>query len=153
MRQHTRLAFTLIVAFVPFGTFGSAAHAACNPGQLGTSADCPEYTAPSTTAVPGPSMGATVNVGPAPTTLFDGVVPPNGFMAQINQPSSVGNICNINDNGPASNGGAGPNGFLFGGIWITTPLPNIFVTPPGYKPMGPLSIACTGGGHVEVRGW
>jgi hypothetical protein len=57
MRRRTKLAFTLIVAFVPFGTFGSAVHAACNPGQIGTSADCPDYTAPSTTAVPGPSMG------------------------------------------------------------------------------------------------
>jgi hypothetical protein len=45
MRRHHKLAFTLIVAFVPFGAFGSAVHAACNPGQMGTSADCPDYTA------------------------------------------------------------------------------------------------------------
>lgn len=67
MRRHTRLALTLMVAFLPFGTFGSAAHAACNPGHIGTSADCPDYTAPATTAVPGPSMSGSLTI-PGPVT-------------------------------------------------------------------------------------
>ena len=151
MRRHTKLALTLLVALL----FGAAAHATCNPGQIGTSADCPDYTAPSTTAVPGPSMdGSTVIPGGAiSVTLFNGVVPPNGFMVQIAQPSSLGNICLINDNGPAS---VEPPmaGFLIGGIWVNTPLPKPFVTPPGYKPMGPVSISCTGGiPPIEARGW
>jgi hypothetical protein len=149
--RRQKLAFTLIVAFVPFGSLGSAAHEACNPSQIG-SANCPDYTAPATTAVPGPSMdGSTAAVGPTSRTLFNGVVPPNGFMVQINQPSSIGQICNINDNGPASI--ETPAGFLIGGIWVNTPLPNTFITPPGYKPMGPVNISCTGSLYIEARGW
>jgi hypothetical protein len=59
MRRYTKLAFTLIVAFVPFGIFGSAAHGACNPSHIGMSADCPDYTAPATTAVRGLSVDGT----------------------------------------------------------------------------------------------
>ena len=55
MRRHTKLAFTLIVAVVPFGIFGSDAKADCNPSQTGMPG-CPAYTAPATTAVPGPSL-------------------------------------------------------------------------------------------------
>jgi hypothetical protein len=151
MRRHHKLAFRLIVAVAPCGSFASPAHAACTPSQVGT-ANCPDYTAPATTAVPGPSMdGSTViAAGGISVTLFNGVVPPNGFMVQINNTSSVGNVCNINDNGPAS---TQSTGFLIGGIWVATPLPNIFITPPGYKPMGPVSIMCSGSIHIEARGW
>jgi hypothetical protein len=145
MRRHTKFALTLLVAL----PFGAAAHAACNPGHVGTSADCPDYTAPATVAVPGPSMnGSAVTNGFV--TLFNGVVPPNGFMVQINESSSVGTRCNVSDDGPAA---VESRGFLFGGIWVETPLPNMFVTPPGYKPIGPVTVACSGGIYVEARGW
>jgi hypothetical protein len=91
-----------------------------------------------------------IAAGGISVTLFNGVVPPNGFMVQINNSSSLGTSCNVNDNGPASIQQAG---FLLGGIWVATPLPNIFVTPPGYKPMGPVSIMCGGSIHIEARGW
>src|ERR1700751_1559168 len=95
MHRYIKLAFTLIVAFVPFGTFGSAVHAACNPGQIGVSADCPDYTAPATTAVPGPSMDGTNVVPPAiTTTLFKGIVPPNGFMVEVHD---VNTVCYVTD--------------------------------------------------------
>src|SRR5262249_33815282 len=122
----------------------------CNPNQVGT-ADCPAYTAPATIAVPGPSMdGSTViGVGGVPTLLFNGVVPPNGFMVQINAANAVGNICYVSDHGQANQ----QTGFLFGGIWVTTPLPNMFVTPPGYKPMGPVSVTCSSSIYIAARGW
>ena len=155
MRLPTKLAFTLIVAFVPFSTFGTAAHAACNASQRGTAADCPEYTAPATTAVPGPSMDGSVVVSGngVAVTLFNGVTPPNGFMVEINSPNFIPQWCLINDNGPASYSGYPYQGFLIGGLYGSAPLPLRFVTPPGYKPMGPVSINCIGGGGIEVRGW
>jgi hypothetical protein len=150
-RMGTIGAGLLAAAFVPLGP---AAHAACNPGHIGLDASCPEYTAPATTAVPGASMdGSTAAVGPISMTLFNGVVPPNGFMVQIIQPNSIGQYCNINDNGPASIEPP-PAGFLIGGVWVNTPLPNnLFITPPGYKPMGPVSISCTGSIYIEARAW
>src|SRR5262245_6629838 len=131
MRRHT---ISAIVMSIPLGTFTSAAHAACNPAQIGTAA-CPEFTAPATTAVPGPSMGGTVLVhGPGMSvTLFDGAVPPNGFMVQMNFPNFPGNFCWVNDNGPP---GVNPSkGFLIGGQFesgpgVSFPLPNTFHTPP-----------------------
>jgi hypothetical protein len=30
---------------------------------------------------------------------------------------------------------------------------HVFVTPPGYKPMGPVSVYCPGGVPIEYRGW
>jgi hypothetical protein len=127
MRQHTRLAFTLIVASVPCSIIASPAHAACSPGQTGTTVDCPLFTAPTKTAVPGQSMVGTGGTGL--TMLFNGVVPPNGFMVQINAPNALGIYCTVSDNGPAS---LGPtfNGFLIGGVYNLTPLPNTFITPP-----------------------
>ena len=154
MRLPTKLAFTLIVAFVPFSTFGTAAHAACNASQRGTAADCPEYTAPAATAVPGPSMGGSVEIpGVGSFTLFNEVTPPNGFMVEINSPNAIPTWCIINDNGPAIASGVQYRGFLIGGIYGTTPLPLRFVTPPGYKPMGPVSINCNGGAFIQVSGW
>lgn len=52
--------------------------------------------------------------------LFNGAVPPNGFMVQINGASELGNICWVNDNGPAS---GNPSGFRIGGFSsIDTPI-------------------------------
>jgi hypothetical protein len=140
--------------------FATPAHADCDYKQRGTEA-CPTITAPAETAVPGPSMGGTVlsNTG---TPLFGGWVPPNGFMAQLNG-SNIGQpACWINDN---PNGLAGPNGtpfgtstgFVFGGTIgnYPTSAPNavLFGTPPGYKPIGPLTLNCTSQTYVEVRAW
>lgn len=114
-------------------------------------------------------MGGTVIVGPQPVTLFNGVTPKNGFMAQLM--ANNNGICNINDNGPpginflGSNAGflvAGYRGIQSGpasGSLVPVAPPGIFVTPPGYKPMGPVSIACVSFEDpsfpiaVEVRGW
>ena len=153
MHRHTKFAATLVVALVPFGIFTSAGHAACNPGNTGT-ADCPAYTAPATTAVPGPSMDGSMVVvaGGIAQTLFNGVVPPNGFMVQINDVAAIGNRCWITDHGPATFEFP-QTGFLVGGVWVASPLPNTFTTPPGYKPMGPVSIICTGSLVIAARGW
>jgi hypothetical protein len=61
------------------------------------------------------------------TTLFNGAIPPNGFMVQLGPQS--GNICMVNDNGPASFA-AGFQMQVGAGVSV------IYVTPPGYKPMG-----------------
>jgi hypothetical protein len=57
------------------------------------------------------------------TTLFNGAVPPNGFMIQ----QSTG-LCYVNDNGPANSGA---------GFYFAEPA---FITPPGYKPIGAVSV-------------
>jgi hypothetical protein len=82
--------------------------------------------------------------------LFNGVTPPNGFMVQIN---SVGSnvLCNVSDSLPAV---AQSVGFLIGGVFVQTPLPNTFVTPPGYKPIGPVTISCNSTNtSIAARGW
>src|ERR1700746_328859 len=148
MGRHTKLALTLLVGL----PFGAAAHAACNPGQLGMSADCPDYTAPATTAVPGPSMDGSMAIqGGVTTTLFNGIVPPNGFMVQF-----YFSACLVNDNGPAFSSNPGPNqmpgGFTAsGGNGVSAP--SIFITPPGYKPIGPVTVYCGGPNLVEARAW
>ena len=81
------------------------------------------------------------------TLLFGGAVPPNGFMAQINGTAGTGQ-CRVNDNGPAGPNGHGIGGFAFGGI-----PPALFITPQGYKPIGPISIWCDAPVTVEARGW
>jgi hypothetical protein len=98
-------------------------------------------------------MGGTVlsNTG---TPLFGGVTPPNGFMVQINNPNTT-LTCWVNDNGQA--GGNPPSGFTIGGTIgnypSSGPAPVLFVTPPGYRPMGPVTVGCTGPTYVEVRAW
>jgi hypothetical protein len=74
---------------------------------------------------------ATITCGRS-TMLFGGAVPPNGFMVQLDGGSGP---LIVNDNGPA---------FLDTGV---TPISiagfqvgPIFVTPPAYKPMGPVSV-------------
>jgi hypothetical protein len=84
------------------------------------------------------------------TMLFGGAVPPNGFMVQsifgVN-----GQVLVVNDNGPAGNG----QGFVIGidsryGVSAST-----FITPPGYKPMGPVSVICYNAPtlYVAARAW
>lgn len=121
-----------------------AASTVCNTATRGT-VNCPVYTAPATTAVPRASMdGSMVIPNGVSTLLFNGAVPPNGFMLQ-----SMGAICFVNDNGTAST----QAGFVFGGNG--TAYFDVFVTPPGYKPIGPVSVFCAPGGptYLSARGW
>jgi hypothetical protein len=71
----------------------------------------------------------------------------------------VAAFCIINDDGPASLGD--PNGVA--GFRVVTGefvpafplgLSSIFVTPPGYKPMGPVSVVCGNPSiNIEARAW
>jgi hypothetical protein len=125
----------------------------CNASNRGT-VNCPTYSAPAATAVPSASMdGSMMVTAMTSTTLFKGSVPPNAFVVQTQ------NLCIVNDNGPANGGsllgGSGnPAGFL---VVFASPggAPFTYMTPPGYKPIGPVSIWCEGGGpsYVAARGW
>jgi hypothetical protein len=82
------------------------------------------------------------------TILFNGVVPPNGFMVEATQglPAVM-----VNDNGPAVFWNATNDQ---GGFYITGG--QIFVTPSGYKPMGPVSVLCppgAGTAYIAARAW
>jgi hypothetical protein len=60
-----------------------AVSTACNASNRGT-VNCPTYTAPATTAVSRTLMdGSMVVPSQTSTTLFNGAVPPNGFMVQL----------------------------------------------------------------------
>jgi hypothetical protein len=143
---------TLLLTIAVCCVFGTAAGAACNPTNPSGSQDCPVFTAPATTAVPLAAMGGTLpGTQGLSVVLFGGAVPPNGFMVGINLQSSLPLFCAVNDNGPAN---AGSAGFLFGGASLSLGNPSaahVFVTPPGYKPMGPVSVNCQA--PVEYRGW
>jgi hypothetical protein len=133
----------------------TSAQAACDAKERGTEV-CPTVIVPAETAVPGPSMGGTV-LSDTGTPLFGGWVPPNGFMAQLNG-SNIGQpACWINDNPTPPSGITTATGFVFGGTIgnYPTSAPNavLFVTPPGYKPLGPLILHCTSQTYVEVRAW
>jgi hypothetical protein len=118
----------------------------CFSSTRGSSPSCPTYTAPAATAVPGTSMDGSITVLSQTTTpLFGGSIPPNGFMVQLG-PQGGGNLCMVNDNGSAT-GAAGFN------VQYGTGASLIYVTPPGYKPMGPVSIWCSFAGYVAARGW
>jgi hypothetical protein len=101
-------------------------------------------------------MGGTVltNTG---TPLFGGWVPPNGFMIQMNVYDEQPPVCWINDNPNATNPLGGPTGFMVGGAIgnypVAAPAPILFVTPPGYRPMGPVTVSCLTQTWAEVRGW
>jgi hypothetical protein len=144
----------IIVAGLLCATGSFAAHAACDPKLAGATVDCPIFTEPAFTSVPGASMGGSLpSTGGATVVLFNGVVPPNGFMVQINFQFALPTLCYVNDNGTTS---ANRPGFLFGGanISFATNQPSaahVFVTPPGYKPMGPVSVYCQA--PIEYRGW
>jgi hypothetical protein len=126
---------------------------ACNASNRGT-VNCPTYTAPATTAVPrAPMDGSKVVPATTSTTLFNGAVPPNGFMVQT---GANAGICWVNDNGSASGEGAISLGGPFAGFEIVQSNPagvSLFVTPPGYKPIGVVSVWCTLAGYVAARGW
>jgi hypothetical protein len=82
------------------------------------------------------------------TMLFGGAVPPNGFMLQ----GADGTLL-VSDNGPANfdEMSGSYTGFVMSGQ-------TIFITPAGYKPMGPVSVfarcgTTTGTFPVAARAW
>ena len=121
----------------------------CSSSTRG-SPTCPTYTAPAATAVPSTSMDGSINVAAqTSTTLFKGAVPANAFMVRTQGNPENGNGCVVNDNGPANGNGAA--GFVMVpdlGLQSAT-----FVTPTGYKPIGPVSIWCTVAQYVAARAW
>jgi hypothetical protein len=139
------------------GVSSGSAQETCLLYQQGT-VGCPNYGAPAATAVPGPSMASNIGLGaPTAVTLFNGATPPNGFMVRIFVQSTLtppygypNNECYINDNGTA----AASVGFYM------TPDANgytsTFITPVGYKPIGPVSVFCriiNSTGYLAARGW
>jgi hypothetical protein len=106
--------------------------------------------APAASDNPKAMDGSTVVTCGVSTMLFGGAVPPNGFL--VNSYPLF-----INDNGPA-----GPTtGIYLPGIGSPGSAVT-FATPPGYKPMGPVSVflLCVptpdGGpfsAYVAARGW
>ena len=80
------------------------------------------------------------------TFLFNGAVPPNGFMVQATTGYAI-----VNDNGPAVFGGSTNDQ---GGFYLVNG--QVFVTPPGYKPLGPIRVICPPGDgtpYVAARAW
>ena len=97
---------------------------------------------------------ATITCG-IETLLFSGVTPSNGFMVQ-----PFGTDIFVNDNGaaqPPGVGGTGQQGFFVANAHTTPSSPSsIFVTPPGYKPIGPVSVygtCASGTAYVAARAW
>jgi hypothetical protein len=137
-----------------------AVTATCSSSTRG-SPTCPNYTAPAATAVPSTSMDGSMNVAAqTSTTLFKGAVPPNAFMVRAYVVFGNGEFCVVNDNGPAAatiNNGV-TAGFLLlgdagGGLNVSNQTSSTFITPPGYKPMGQVSIWCVAPTYVAARGW
>jgi hypothetical protein len=127
---------------------------ACSAAQRGT-VNCPNYTAPATTAVPEASMDGSMNLPAATsTTLFNGTVPPNAFTVQTYNGSAT---CVVNDHGPANGAGLLVAGASIAGFPIVQPYQNApiasYITPPGYKPIGPVSVWCQSPTYVTARGW
>jgi hypothetical protein len=152
-----------LVAMLAAMALAGEAHAACPPAQVGANASCPEFTAPATTAVPGPSIDGSTSIfggiSAPPLVLFGGVTPPNGYMIQM---YALAGKCVINDAGPV-NGVTGPSGFILlagdrnaspgsGSLRPGDPYPT-FVTPLGYKPMGPVLVVCDLDMALEARAW
>jgi hypothetical protein len=88
------------------------------------------------------------------TTLFNGAVPPNAFMVRTYRTTT----CIVNDDGPAAYD-INTNTVTAGFIMTIDPLNDFgfntasFSTPPGYRPIGPVSIWCYGAARVVARGW
>jgi len=118
----------------------AAAQQTCGP--RGSDPTCPDYVV----VVPSKATDGSVDIPPnVSTTLFGGITPPNGFIVQSVE---FGDVCWVNDNGAVASG----TGFAI------LPGGPAFVTPLGYKPMGPVSIFCSGGVRehgiqVEARAW
>jgi hypothetical protein len=107
------------------------------------------------TAVPSkPLDGSMTVLSQTTTTLFNGAVPPNGFMVQ---PGPETGVCLVNDNGAANGAGIVSNGGSIAGFTMLNPqgvgASAGYVTPAGYKPMGQVSIWCVTAGYVAARGW
>jgi hypothetical protein len=83
--------------------------------------------------------GSTTVTCDTSTMLFGGAVPPYGFMVE------AGYTLVVNDNGAAA--GSPEQGFYVDR--------GPFITPPGYKPMGPVSVLTTGcsTAYVAARAW
>ncbi|HZT90221.1 MAG TPA: hypothetical protein VFA12_19805 [Stellaceae bacterium] len=94
-----------------------------------------------TTVAPAADGSGTVAAGGAAQTLFGGAVPPTGFLVQNNSSAALW----ISDVGAASAGGASLQIAANGGM---------FVTAPGYKPAGPVSLyGATTGQAFAARRW
>jgi hypothetical protein len=119
--------------------FAQPANTACNAANRGT-VNCPTYTAPATAVPRAPMDGSMTVPANTSTVLFNGAVPPNGFMIQ-----QITGLCFVNDDGPASEQPAVQAGFYF-----SEPA---FITPPGYKPIGAVSVICGSATYVAARGW
>jgi hypothetical protein len=136
----------------------AAAQETCLLYQRGT-VECPGYGAPAATAVPGPSMDAGVATVPlgSSVSLFKGQTPPNGFMIRIwaSGGSNGANYlnCFVSDNSPAGLG----VGFYM--LLDSNAQTVSFISPAGYKPIGPVSIYCQYISspipvlYLSARGW
>ena len=83
----------------------------------------------------------TVAAGGSAQLLFGGIVPANGFLVQNNSVAALW-ICDV---GTASAGGASVQIAANGGI---------FITPPGYRPAGAVSLfGATTGQAFAARRW
>jgi hypothetical protein len=137
---------TVLVTAALTQQFGQAASTACNAANRGT-VNCPNYTAPAATAVPSRSMDGSMRVpATTSTTLFNGAVPPNAFIVQD---TSGEGSCVVNDHGPANG-----NLATYAGFPLLNPQPltlvSFFITPQGYKPMGPVSVWCGNATYVAA---
>jgi hypothetical protein len=58
------LTSVLCISAIAVASIVTPAAAACNLAQTGTSVECPDFTAPATTAVPGPAIDGTIVANP-----------------------------------------------------------------------------------------
>jgi hypothetical protein len=80
------------------------------------------------------------------TLLFRGAVPPRGFMVQVTGENLI-----VNDSGPA---GSQPQQGFF--LLNAATCGSTFITPPEYKPIGPVSVFCIsniGSAYIAARAW
>src|SRR5690348_6260973 len=83
----------------------------------------------------------TLAAGGSAQTLFGGIVPANGFLVQNNSSAALW----VSDVGAAAAGGASIQVAADGGV---------FMTPPGYKPSGAVSLfGATTGQAFAARRW
>ena len=94
-----------------------------------------------------------IPTGGVSTLLFKGITPPHGFLVAL---ATAGvPYCVISDNGPAVD----HQGFFVGSISGSVVSPTffavpMFVTPPAYKPVGPVSVLCNSNNVVlTARMW
>lgn len=112
--------------------------------------------------------GSTTVSGSGAVTLFGGVVPAHGWMVMVTGiycggqiPANITGVVAVSDSNvtPASSGTGIPLSALFSGpdTRYVTSLSNVFITPPGYKAPGPVTVANTwcGGAQTSIyaRAW